>query len=100
MILIIGHMISKTYDIDEVMEQGRDFHIEARVSFCNVDGIQIEDVEITEWINDGSEEIKHGEDAELLKMLRHHIDNAIEGDEYAPTEGEIRQAAYEQHIGV
>ena len=38
-ILIIGHMISKTYDIDEVMEQGRDFHIEARVSFCNVDGI-------------------------------------------------------------
>ena len=64
-------MISKTYDIDEVMEQGRDFHIEARVSFCNVDGIQIEDVEITEWINDGSEEIKHGEDAKLLKMLRH-----------------------------
>lgn len=100
MILIIGHMISKTYDIDEVMEQGRDFHIEARVSFCNVDGIQIEDVEITEWINDGSEEIKHGEDAELLKMLRHHIDNAIESDEYAPTESEIRQAAYEQHIGV
>mgnify|MGYP003125581872 FL=1 len=65
-----------------------------------MDGIQIESVEITEWINDGSEEIKHGEDAELLKMLRHHIDNAIEGDEYAPTEGEIRQAAYEQHIGV
>ena len=82
-------MICKTYDIDEVMEQGR-----------NVDGVQIEDVEITECINDGSEEIKHGEDAELLKMLRHHIDNAIEGDEYAPTEGEIRQAAYEQHIGV
>jgi hypothetical protein len=93
-------MICKTYDIDEVMEQGRDFHIEARVSFCNVDGIQIESVEITEWINDGSEEIKHGEDAELLKMLRPYIDGAIADDSYAPTDEEIRQAAYEQHIGV
>ena len=93
-------MISKTYDIDEVMEQGRDFHIEAEVSFCNVDGINIEKVEITEWINDGNEEIKHGEDAELLKMLRHHIDHAIESDEYAPTDDEISEDAKETYLGV
>jgi len=93
-------MLSKSYDIDEVTEQGREFHIEAEVSFCNVDGINIESVEITEWTNDGETETKHGENAELLKMLRHHIDSAIEGDEYKPTREEIAEAAKEDFLGI
>ena len=93
-------MLSKSFDIDEVTEQGRDFHIEAEVSFCNVDGINIETVEITEWTNDGETEIKHGDNAELLKMLRHHIDSAIERDEDTPTREEIAEAAKEDSLGV
>ena len=39
-------------------------------------------------LHHGSEEIKHGEDAKLLKMLRHHIDNAI--DVYIAVDGDIK----------
>ena len=64
--------MSNTYHLDEITEtingQTRDFQIEATVSYCHIDGTEIDSVLITEWTNDGETEINHGHDDELLNL--------------------------------
>jgi hypothetical protein len=94
------NMMSNTYHLDQITEtingQTRDFEITADVTFCHIDGTEIDSVSITEW-NDGENPIEHGHDETLLDLLRHHIEMAIEQDEDEPSVKELREDAKEWH---
>ena len=89
------HMI-KTYELDEVIINNRNFRIVADYDFGTPDRFAVEIKEIEEWDENGETIAAFSVTPEIEREMINLVRAEVESDEYAPTDDEIKTDAMER----
>lgn len=86
----------KTYELDEVIINNRNFRIVADYDFGTPDRFAVEIKEVEEWDENGETVAAFSVTPEIEREMINLVRAEVESDEYAPTDDEIKTDAMER----